>query len=103
MTYAHAQFEVDTFNCLGADAVFKKIHCLTFDLDHGAKVTLNAAQYPLHHVTHAATKFEVATSNYLGGDNYKKRDGRTDAQTDGRTDRRLTDRLWFEIRYAIFF
>ena len=86
MTYAHAQFEADTFNCLEADAVFKKIHCLTFDLDLGTMVTLNAAQYPLHHVTHAATKFEVATSNDLGRDHYMKRDGRTEAQTDGRTD-----------------
>ena len=31
-------------------------------------VTQNVAQYPLHHVTYAATKFEVATSNRLGGD-----------------------------------
>ena len=27
----------------------------------------NVAQYPLHHVTYSATKFEVATSNSLGG------------------------------------
>ena len=37
----------------------------TFDL--GVKVTQNVAQYPLHHVTYSATKFEVATSNRLGG------------------------------------
>ena len=37
-----------------------------FDL--GVKVTQNAAQYPLHHVTYSATKFEVAMSNPLGGD-----------------------------------
>ena len=36
---------------------------LTFDLDLGVKVTQNVAQYPLHHVTYSATKFEVATSN----------------------------------------
>ena len=29
----------------------------------GVKVTQNVAQYPLHHVTYAATKFEVAKSN----------------------------------------
>ena len=36
----------------------------TFDL--GVKVTQNVAQYPLHHVTFSATKFEVATSKDLG-------------------------------------
>ena len=62
---------------------YKKIRYLTFDL--GVKVTRNVAQYPLHHVTYSATKFEVATSNPLGGDYiYKKRDRRTAAQTDGR-------------------
>ena len=39
---------------------------MTFDL--GVKVTQNFAQYPLHHVTYPATKFEVATSKGLGGD-----------------------------------
>ena len=43
-----------------------KMQYLTFDLDLG--VTRNVAQYPLHHVTYSATKFEVATSNSLGGD-----------------------------------
>ena len=38
------------------------------DLDLGVKVTQNVAQYPLHHVTYSATKFEVATSIRLGGD-----------------------------------
>ena len=37
-----------------------------FDLR--VKVTQNVAQYPLHHVTYSATKFEVATSYSLGGD-----------------------------------
>ena len=41
---------------------------MTFDLDLGDKVTQNIAQYPLHYVTYSATKFEVATSNRLGGD-----------------------------------
>ena len=40
---------------------------LTFDRD---KVTQNNAQYPLHHVTYPATKFEVAASNCLGGDTF---------------------------------
>ena len=44
----------------------KKIQYLTFDL--GVKVTQNVAKYPLHQVTSSATKFEVATSNRLGGD-----------------------------------
>ena len=34
-----------------------------FELDLGVKVTQNVTQYPLHHVTYAATMFEVATSN----------------------------------------
>ena len=39
-----------------------------FDLDFGAKITRNFAQYPLHHVTNTAVKFEVftKTSNALG-------------------------------------
>ena len=39
-----------------------------YNLDLGVKVTQNVAQYPLHHVTYSATKFEVATFNGLGGD-----------------------------------
>ena len=41
-----------------------------FDIDLGIKVTQNVARYPLHHVAYAytCTKFEVATSNSLGGD-----------------------------------
>ena len=38
-----------------------------FDLDLGVTVTQNVTQYPLHHVTYSDTKFEVATSNSLGG------------------------------------
>ena len=49
----------------------KKIHYLTFDL--GVKVTQNVAQYPLHHVTFSATKFEVTTSNGLGGDTFTRK------------------------------
>ena len=66
---------------------YKKIQYLTFDL--GVKVTRNVAQYPLHHVTYSPTKFEVATSNGLGGDTFTRNvtDVRTDGQTDGwRTD-----------------
>ena len=44
-----------------------------FDLDLGVKVTRNVAQYPLHHVTYSATKFEVATSNCLGGDTFTRK------------------------------
>ena len=41
------------------------------------------AQYPLHHVTYAATKFEVPMTNGSGGDNnYKKPHVRTHRQTD---------------------
>ena len=46
--------------------IYKKIHYLIFDLDLVVKVTPNVAQYPLHHVTYSATKFEVATLKGLG-------------------------------------
>ena len=36
-------------------------------------------QYPLHHVTYSTTKFEVATSNGLGGDTFTR--NVTDGQT----------------------
>ena len=60
---------------------YKKVQYLTFDLD----------QYPLHHVTYSATKFEVVTSNGLGGDTFTRN------VTDGRT-----DRLWHEINIPFF-
>ena len=50
----------------------------SFDLDPltlwpGVKVTQKLAQYPLHHVIYSATKFEVATSNGLGGDTFTRK------------------------------
>ena len=54
-------------------SIYKKIQYLTFDLDLGVKVTRNVAQYPLHHVTYSATKFEVAKSNHLGGDTFTRK------------------------------
>ena len=56
----------------------EKLHYITFYL--GVNVTQNVAQYPLHHVTYSTTKFEVTTSECLGGETL------TDARTDGRTD-----------------
>ena len=44
------------------------MHYLTFDFNLRVEVICNVAQYPLHHLIDAATKFEVATSNGLGGD-----------------------------------
>ena len=49
---------------------FQEIQYLTLTL---AKVTCDVAQYPLHHVTYAAAKFEVATSNGLGGDAFARK------------------------------
>ena len=43
-----------------------------FDLDLGVKVTKNVAHYHLHHVTYSGTKFEVATSNALGEDAFRR-------------------------------
>ena len=37
------------------------------------KNTWNGAQYPLHHVTYATAKFEVATSNSLGKDVFTRK------------------------------
>ena len=64
-----------------------KIHYLTLAL----KVTGNVAQYPLHHVTCSPTKFEVATSNGLGGGTFTRNmtDGRAHGWTDGQTDTKL--------------
>ena len=35
--------------------------------------TQKVAQYPRHHVTYPATKFEVATSHPLGGDTFTRK------------------------------
>ena len=44
-----------------------------FDLEFGVKVTQNVAQYLLHHVTNAPTKFKVSMSKGLGGDAFTKK------------------------------
>ena len=44
-----------------------------FDLDLGVKITQNAAQYPLYHVTYTPAKFEAATSNSYGGDAFTRK------------------------------
>ena len=43
-----------------------------FDLELGVKATQNVAQYPLHHVTYASAKFEVALFNNLRGDAFTR-------------------------------
>ena len=50
-----------------------KIHYLIFDLDFEVKVTKNVAQYPRHHVTYSATKFEVAMLKGLGEDAFTRK------------------------------
>ena len=40
--------------------------------DPKVKVTRNVAQYPLHHVVYATTKFKVATLNGLGGEAFTR-------------------------------
>ena len=62
--------------------IYKKIQYMNLDL--GVKVTRNVAQYPLHHVTYSATKFEVATSNGLGEDTFTRNVTIAHKQTDGR-------------------
>ena len=44
-----------------------------FDLEIGVKVTQDVAKYPLHHVTYSDIKFEVSTSDGLGGDAFTKK------------------------------
>ena len=58
MTYAPAKFEVAMLNGL-RDAFTRKYIICQLTIDVG--VTRNVAKYPLHHVTYAPTKFEVAT------------------------------------------
>ena len=55
-------------------------------------ITGNVAQYPLHYVTNAPAKFEVATPNSLGGDTFTRNitDTHMQARTHARTDRRRT-------------
>ena len=46
--------------------VKEKVHLqenTLFDLDLGVKITQNVGQYPLHHVTYAPAKFDIATSH----------------------------------------
>ena len=77
MTYSATKFEVATSNGLGGDTFTRNVTDrrkdgrrtdFTTKLELGVKVTQNVAQYPLHHVTYSATKFEVARSNRLGGE-----------------------------------
>ena len=44
-----------------------------FDLEIGVKVIQDVGKYPLHHVTYSDTKFEVSTSDGLGGDAFTKK------------------------------
>ena len=43
------------------------------DLDLGAKVTQNIAQYIWHHVTYAPAKFDIATSHGWGDDAFTRK------------------------------
>ena len=44
-----------------------------FMFDRHLGVTQNIIQYPLHHMPYAPGKFEVATSNDLGGDAFTRK------------------------------
>ena len=80
MAFSPAKLEFATSNSLGDALTVKKLHDLTIDIGLRFNVTRNVAQCPLHHVTYANEKFEIATPNGLGEDTmfYKKREGRTD-------------------------
>ena len=66
----------------------KEFTLFDFDVDFWVKVevTLNVAQYSLHHATYALAKFEVATLNSLGGGGWMY----------AHTDRQTSYRLWYE-------
>ena len=72
MTYAPTEFGVTTVTVttskgLEGDGAFTRKFNICPEV-----VTRNGAQYPLHHMTYSATKFEVATSNLLGGDTFTR-------------------------------
>ena len=69
-TYRVLSYYVKRFR---RSSIYKKIQYLTFDLDLEFKVTQTVAQYPLHHVTYSATKFEVTRPNRLGGDTFTRK------------------------------
>ena len=77
MTYAalmHLQSLKLLRSMVWEKCIFKKIYYLTFDLDLRVKLTRNVAQYPHHHhMAYTASKFEVATSNSLGGDAFTRK------------------------------
>ena len=69
MTYAAAEFEA----AVTVEGAMHLHENALFDLDFGVKVTQDVAKYPLHHVTYSDTKFEVSTSDGLGGDAFTKK------------------------------
>ena len=48
--------------------VKKEMHLQENTFNNLTLIKQNIAQYPLYHVTYTPAKFEVATSNSLGGD-----------------------------------
>ena len=68
MTYVPAK--VTTSNGLGGDALQEN---MLFDCDPTVKGTQKIVQYPLHHVTYALAKFEIARANGLRGDAFAKK------------------------------
>ena len=71
LTKASVKFEVATSNGLEGDAFTRKYIISTLTLTLGQGHTQNVTQYPLHHMTYAPAKFEVAMSSCLWGI-YKK-------------------------------
>ena len=64
MTYTLVKFE---------GAMSKGQENTLFDLNIRVKITGNVFQFPLHLVTYAPVKFEVNTSNCLGGDAFTRK------------------------------
>ena len=69
-TYAPSKFEVDRPKAY-EDMNLQENKL--FDLDLRVKDTQSVTLYPLHHVTYALAKFEVAKSKSLGGDAFTRK------------------------------
>ena len=72
MTHALAKFE-DVAMSSGLSNGSGDTFTRKYRIDLWAKVSQDVIQYPLHHATYADTKFEVATSNELGGDEFSRK------------------------------
>ena len=73
MADSPARFKVATSSDYGGDA-FTRIYIFRLlTLTFSVKVTLNVAQYSLHHVAYSPARFEVSKSNSSGGEAFTRK------------------------------